>query len=131
MLDKHRYVEQCVSSAFGVADVDHMRPHRTGCFMCVRLSRVSTDEFLTVAEVAGMLKLNQQTVRNWIDRGQLPATRVGRRVRIRHADLNTLIQNGGTGIRSGHDATPAAGRAEAFWAGELIPVSAFSSEPSA
>jgi hypothetical protein len=24
------------------------------------------DEFLTVAEVAGILKLNQQTVRNWI-----------------------------------------------------------------
>lgn len=24
------------------------------------------DSFLTVAEVAGMLKLNQQTVRNWI-----------------------------------------------------------------
>jgi hypothetical protein len=26
----------------------------------------SGDEFLTVAEVAGILKLNPQTVRNWI-----------------------------------------------------------------
>ena len=26
-----------------------------------------TDEFLTVAEVASVLKLNQQTVRNWIE----------------------------------------------------------------
>ena len=25
------------------------------------------DEFMTVAEVAAILKLNQQTVRNWID----------------------------------------------------------------
>jgi hypothetical protein len=25
------------------------------------------DEFLTVAEIAGILKLNQQTVRNWIE----------------------------------------------------------------
>jgi excisionase family DNA binding protein len=41
------------------------------------------DEFLTVAEVAAMLKLNQQTVRNWIDQGSLPALRVGRRARIR------------------------------------------------
>jgi hypothetical protein len=24
------------------------------------------DEFLTVAEIAGILKLNRQTVRNWI-----------------------------------------------------------------
>jgi excisionase family DNA binding protein len=39
------------------------------------------DSFLTVAEVAGILKLNQQTVRNWIDQGSLPALRVGRRVR--------------------------------------------------
>ena len=27
----------------------------------------ATDEFLTVAEVAETLKLNQQTIRNWID----------------------------------------------------------------
>jgi hypothetical protein len=35
------------------------------------------DEFLTVAEVAAILKLNQQTVRNWIDRGTPPALHVG------------------------------------------------------
>ena len=36
-----------------------------------------TDEFMTVAEVAAILKLNQQTVRNWIDAGTLPAVRIG------------------------------------------------------
>ena len=41
------------------------------------------DEFLTVAEIAGILKLNQQTIRNWIDQGTPPALRVGRRVRVR------------------------------------------------
>jgi len=41
------------------------------------------ESYLTVAEVAAVLKLNQQTVRNWIDQGSLPALRVGRRVRIR------------------------------------------------
>jgi excisionase family DNA binding protein len=39
------------------------------------------EEFLTVAEVAERLKLNQQTIRNWIDAGTLPALRIGRRVR--------------------------------------------------
>jgi hypothetical protein len=29
------------------------------------------DEFLTVREIAELLKLNQQTVRNMIDRGEL------------------------------------------------------------
>ena len=32
-----------------------------------------SDEFLTVDEVAARLKVNPQTVRNWIDRGQLDA----------------------------------------------------------
>src|SRR2546423_15662874 len=49
------------------------------------------DSFLTVAEVAGILKVNQQTVRNWIDQGSLPALRVGRRVRNRRSDFERLL----------------------------------------
>jgi excisionase family DNA binding protein len=47
-----------------------------------------TDEFLTVDEVAARLKVNPQTVRNWIDRRALPAYRIGRRVRISRADFD-------------------------------------------
>jgi excisionase family DNA binding protein len=47
------------------------------------------DEFLTVAET---LKLNQQTIRNWIDQGELPAIRVGgRRVRVRQTDFDAFL----------------------------------------
>lgn len=47
-----------------------------------------TDELLTVQEVAERLKVNPQTVRNWIDRDELQATRVGaRRVRITESEL--------------------------------------------
>ena len=50
------------------------------------------DPFLTVGEVADMLRLNQPTVRNTIDRGELVAVRVGpRRVRIRKSDLDRWI----------------------------------------
>jgi excisionase family DNA binding protein len=39
------------------------------------------------------LKLNQQTVRNWIDQGSLPALRVGtRRVRVRRSDLDAYLE---------------------------------------
>ena len=55
------------------------------------------DTFLTVAEVAEILKLNQQTVRNWIDQGSLPALRVGRRVRIRRSDFERVLAEGYTG----------------------------------
>ena len=57
----------------------------------------SSDSFLTVAEVARILKLNQQTVRNWIDQGSLPALRVGRRVRIRRSDFERILAEGYTG----------------------------------
>lgn len=50
------------------------------------------DELLTVAEVAEELRLVPQTVRNMIDRGELPALRVGsRRVRIARADLDAFL----------------------------------------
>ena len=49
------------------------------------------DEFLTVAEVAPILKLNQQTIRNWIDQGSLAALRIGRRVRVLRRDLDQLL----------------------------------------
>jgi len=52
------------------------------------------ETFLTVAEVAELLRLNQQTVRNWIDAGTLPAVRVGRRVRIKRSDLNRIVESG-------------------------------------
>jgi excisionase family DNA binding protein len=50
------------------------------------------DELMTVNEVAERLKVNQQTVRNWIDRGELAAIRVGaRRVRIRREDFEAYL----------------------------------------
>lgn len=77
----------------------------------------SGDEFLTVAEIAGILRLNQQTVRNWIDQGTLPALHVGRRVRIRRSDFEALLERG----RTGTPAVPERSPAEAFWEGELLP----------
>jgi excisionase family DNA binding protein len=52
------------------------------------------DSFLTVDEVAQTLRLNPQTVRNWITDGSLRAVRVGRRVRIRQSDLDELVHAG-------------------------------------
>lgn len=52
------------------------------------------DEFLTVAEVAETLKVVDQTVRNWIDRGELTGVRVGsRRVRVRREDLDRFLES--------------------------------------
>jgi excisionase family DNA binding protein len=77
------------------------------------------ESFLTVAEVAEILKLNQQTVRNWIDQGSLPALRVGRRVRIKRSDFERVLEesySSGTGA-----APPDRGpSAEDFWGGTPV-----------
>jgi excisionase family DNA binding protein len=52
------------------------------------------EQFLTVAEVAELLKLNQQTIRNWLDEQKLPSLRVGRRVRVLRSDLDQFIAHG-------------------------------------
>src|SRR5438552_3475367 len=79
------------------------------------------DSFLTVAEVAEMLKLNQQTVRNWIDQGSLPALRVGRRVRIKRSDFEQVLARSYTG-GAGAGAADASPSAEDFWGGESVGV---------
>ncbi len=52
------------------------------------------DEFLTVAETAAILKMNPQTIRNRIDRGELPAVHIGRRVQVRRADFDAMLEQG-------------------------------------
>ena len=79
------------------------------------------DTFLTVAEVAELLKLNQQTVRNWIDQGSLPAVRVGRRVRIRRSDLERILAEGETQAAA-RSAEPVSQSAEDFWGGGPVGV---------
>ena len=77
------------------------------------------DRFMTVAEVAEVLKLNQQTVRNWIDRGLLPAVHVGRRVRIKRSDFDQLVEQGYTGSRAA--GSEESFTAEDFWNGDVPP----------
>jgi excisionase family DNA binding protein len=72
---------------------------------------------LTVAEVAELLKLNQQTVRNWIDQGRLPALRVGRRVRIKRSDFERVIEQSATTGTATSERGP---NAEDFWGGEPV-----------
>ncbi len=75
------------------------------------------ESFLTVAEVAEILRLNQQTVRNWIDAGTLPATRVGRRVRIKQSDLDLIVARGYQGAPPASVSAPGPS-ADDFWGGE-------------
>jgi excisionase family DNA binding protein len=77
------------------------------------------ETYLTVAEVAETLKLNQQTVRNWIDQGSLPALRVGRRVRIKRSDFERILEkNYSPGAAA--PARPEGPSGDDFWGGEPV-----------
>ncbi len=47
---------------------------------------------LTVAEVAGVIRVSRMTVYRLIRRGQLKAIRVGRNYRVRSDDLNDYLE---------------------------------------
>jgi excisionase family DNA binding protein len=72
-----------------------------------------------VAEVAATLKLNQQTVRNWIDQGSLPALRVGRRVRIKRSDFERILDERYSGHKE-PEPEPDGPSADDFWSGEPV-----------
>lgn len=50
------------------------------------------NKFLTVAEVAAELRVSTMTVYRLIKSEQLPATRVGKSLRIREADVERFLQ---------------------------------------
>jgi excisionase family DNA binding protein len=79
----------------------------------------SEETYLTVAEVAHTLKLNQQTVRNWIDQGSLPALRVGRRVRIKRSDFQRILDQSYSGGAAAIQPDPGPS-ADDFWGGEPV-----------
>ena len=54
-----------------------------------------SDEFLTLKEVSGLLQVSEQTIRNYIKKGDLIAIKFGTThrapVRIRRSDLDTFL----------------------------------------
>ena len=49
-------------------------------------------EFLTVKEVAELLKMSEATVRKWCREGVLPAVKLGKSYRIRRSDIDKLFE---------------------------------------
>ena len=51
-----------------------------------------TSTFLTVAEVAALLRVSTMTVYRLIKAGELPAARIGRSYRIREDDVDRYLE---------------------------------------
>lgn len=56
------------------------------------MPKIETDSrFVTVAEVAGMLRVSNMTVYRLIQAGQMGAVRIGKSYRIREADVDRYL----------------------------------------
>ena len=53
----------------------------------------TTKPLLTVSEVAEVCRISTRTVRRWIERGELPAHRLGRQLRISEKDLKIFLRD--------------------------------------
>ena len=60
-------------------------------------------KFLTVAEVASMMRVSTMTVYRLIKAGQLAAIRVGKNYRIRQADLQSYLDASTTSVARAHE----------------------------
>jgi excisionase family DNA binding protein len=55
------------------------------------MARKSTQQLLTVEQIAEEFQVTPQTIRNWIKGGALQAVRVGHVFRVRREDLDAMI----------------------------------------
>ncbi len=53
---------------------------------------ISEAKFLTIAEVATMMRVSKMTVYRLVHGGELPAVRVGRSFRVTEKDVNAYLQ---------------------------------------
>lgn len=56
------------------------------------MSQQYSDEWLSVEEVAQMLKMDEETIRRWIRSRQLKAYKFGRDLRIRRDDFDKFVK---------------------------------------
>ncbi|MDI6452978.1 helix-turn-helix domain-containing protein [Peloplasma aerotolerans] len=55
---------------------------------------MSEFKLYTIDEVAGILKVTQRTIYNYIKSGMLKAIKIGKYWRINHVDLERFLQTG-------------------------------------
>lgn len=55
------------------------------------------EKYMTVDDIAGLLKLHKATIQKWCREGHLPAVKIGRQYRVRKSDFDFWYENNPTG----------------------------------
>lgn len=73
---------------------------RSGVFMAVGERLLSEAKFLTVAEVAAVMRVSKMTVYRLVHSGHLPAIRVGRSFRVPEQAVHEYLRESFVGVES-------------------------------
>ncbi len=73
-----REKERCIMAAPGSSDIGN--------------GDINDVKFLTVAEVAAVMRVSKMTVYRLVHSGELPAVRVGRSFRVSEEDVNDYLR---------------------------------------
>ena len=53
------------------------------------------ERWLTVEQIAGHLQVSKETIYRWLDRGSIPAHRIGRQWRFQAPEVDEWVKAGG------------------------------------
>lgn len=59
----------------------------------VRKANRPPESFLTVPEVADLLRVSRMTIYRLVEAGAIPANRIGRSIRVRERDLDGFLRD--------------------------------------
>ena len=76
--------ERAIGAGFGEREDRHVTPVRDG--------QPPRAQFLTVAEVASLMRVSKMTVYRLVHNGELPAVRVGRSFRVHAKAVHDLLE---------------------------------------
>lgn len=83
----------CVVKATGGAPVAARTQMGSGAFMAAGERPLSEVKFLTVAEVASVMRVSKMTVYRLVHSGELPAVRVGRSFRVPEQAVHDYLRD--------------------------------------
>lgn len=59
-----------------------------------------TADWITVTEVAEILRVSKMSVHRILDRDEIPHVRVGRQIRMKRDDVESWLQSGGSAMET-------------------------------
>ncbi len=86
------YSHGCATRAITGGEAGGASDRKYRCTMATNSGDISDSKFLTVAEVAAMMRVSKMTVYRLVHSGELPAVRVGRSFRVLEKDVDDYLR---------------------------------------